>query len=221
MARTIKNVKNVIDKYNTIIFDFDGTLINSEPAHNEGHRIMLETLLGHKIPDFDSFVDSYIGKKDSIIFEEFKEYFNLSCDTATMFELKRNAVLDILLNDNDCMLKYIEDIFAAKNDKKFYILSNNHASFIEEILTHKGYRKYIDNIFCMEDMNMTKDVFLNDINSYIQGIDKSSLLICEDSVPFIKYLVEHGYDVLSVEHRFNRGSVSNAKYIIKDGFKGE
>ena len=109
MARSIKNVKNVIDKYNTIIFDFDGTLINSEPAHNEGHRIMLETLLGHKIPDFDSFVDSYIGKKDSIIFEEFKEYFNLSCDTATMFELKRNAVLDILLNDNDCMLKYIED----------------------------------------------------------------------------------------------------------------
>ena len=74
MARTIKNVKNIINKYDTIIFDFDGTLINSEPAHNLGHKIMLETLLGHQIPDFESFVDNYIGKKDSIIFEEFKEH---------------------------------------------------------------------------------------------------------------------------------------------------
>ena len=222
MARTIKNVKNVINKYNTVIFDFDGTLINSEPAHNLGHKIMLETLLGHQIPDFESFVDNYIGKKDSIIFEEFKDIFHLTCDTSTMFDLKRNAVLNILLNDPNSMNKYIEDIFSAKGNKKYYILSNNHKSFVEEVLEKKGYSKYIDAIFCMEDMSLTKDVFLDNIDTYISsGIDKENLLICEDSVPFIKYLVDSGYNVLSVEHRYNRGRVGNAKYIIKDGFIGE
>ena len=222
MARSIKNVKNVINKYDTIIFDFDGTLINSEPAHNLGHKIMLETLLGYEIPDFESFVDSYIGKKDSIIFEEFKEIFHLTCDTSTMFDLKRKAVLDILLNNPHSMNKYIEDMFAAKGNKSYYILSNNHKSFVDEVLEKKGYSKYIDAIFCMEDMSLTKDVFLDNVSSYIKGgVDKDTLLICEDSVPFIKYLVENGYNVLSVEHRYNKGQVSNAKYIIKDGFIGE
>ena len=106
--------------------------------------------------------------------------------------------------------------------KKYYILSNNHKSFVEEVLEKKGYSKYIDAIFCMEDMSLTKDVFLDNIDTYISsGIDKENLLICEDSVTFIKYLVDNGYNVLSVEHRYNRGRVGNAKYIIKDGFIGE
>ena len=222
MARSIKNVKNILNKYNTIIFDFDGTLINSEPAHNLGHKIMLETLLGYEISDFESFVDSYIGRKDSVIFEEFKEIFHLTCDTSIMFDLKRKAVLDLLLNNPHSMNKYIEDIFAAKDNKRYYILSNNHQSFVEEVLEKKGYSKYIDAIFCMEDMSLTKDVFLDNISTYIKGgVDKENLLICEDSVTFIKYLVDNGYNVLSIEHRYNRGQVNNAKYIIKDGFIGE
>ena len=221
MARKITNIKNVIKKYNTIIFDFDGTLINSEPAHNEGHRVMLETIIGKPIPNFKDFVEMYIGKRDSVIFEEFKEIFHLDCDTSLMFDLKRRAVLDILLNDDKCMLKYIDDIFSAKDNRRYYILSNNHKSFIEEILDKKGYCQYIDQIFCMEDMNTNKEYFLEHIDDYISDVDKSSLIICEDSVPFIKYLVDNGYDTLAVESEFNLGRVNNAKYIIKDGFEGE
>ena len=221
MARIIKNVKNLINKYDTVIFDFDGTLVNTEPAHNVGHKVMLETLVGHPIPDVEAFIEKYLYMRDSVIFDEFKKEFGLTCDTSLMFELKRNAVLDILLKDDSNTLKYLDDIYSIRNGHNYYILSNNHKSFIETVLEAKGYGDFAKNIFAMEDMNLTKDYFLEHIEDYIPSIDKDSLLICEDSEIFIQYLVEHGYDVLAIEGEFNKGKVNNARYIIKDGFKGE
>lgn len=219
MARKITNVKNVISKYSTIIFDFDGTLVNTEPAHNKGHKIMLETLVGHPIDNVEEIIESYLYLRDSIIFDDFIKIFSLQCDKSKMFELKRKAVLDILLNDDSNTLKYLDDIYSLRSEHRYYILSNNHKSFIEEVLASKGYSDFAIEIFAMEDMNLTKDYFLDHIDDYISGVDKDSLLICEDSESFIKYLVEHKYDVLAVEGEFNEGKVECAKYIIRDGFK--
>ena len=46
------------------IFDFDGTLINSEPFHKKAHNLVLNEILGKEIVLTDQMFSKYIGKSD-------------------------------------------------------------------------------------------------------------------------------------------------------------
>lgn len=59
------------------IFDFDGTLINSEPFHKKAHNLMLNEIFGKEIVLTDQMFSKYIGKSDIQIYDEYKLIFML------------------------------------------------------------------------------------------------------------------------------------------------
>lgn len=59
------------------IFDFDGTLINSEPFHKKAHNLVLNEILGKEIVLTDQMFSKYIGKSDIQIYDEYKLIFML------------------------------------------------------------------------------------------------------------------------------------------------
>ena len=66
------------NKYDTFIFDFDGTLINSEPYHKIAHSKVLSLILNRKVELTDEDFSRYIGKNDNEIFEMYKKDFNIT-----------------------------------------------------------------------------------------------------------------------------------------------
>lgn len=222
MAKIVKDISSVLDNFNVVVFDFDGTLVNSEPAHMHGHIVMLSTLLGHEIPNFISvFKSKYIGKRDSLLFDEFIKDFNVKADKDTMLKLKAEASLNKVLTDKDNMLTYIDELKKCKANKRYYILSNNNKHFIDKVLASKGYADMFDNIFAMENMGITKDYFMEHIGEYIKDVTLDNLIVFEDSITQVQYLVERGYHTVGVENMFNVDKLNSAEYIIKDGFKGD
>lgn len=59
------NVADMIEKlkdFEIYIFDFDGTLINSEPFHKKAHNLVLNEIFGKEIVLTDQMFSKYIGK---------------------------------------------------------------------------------------------------------------------------------------------------------------
>ena len=61
-----------LDNFDTLIFDFDGTLINSEPYHKVAHSKVLSMILNKEINLTDKQFERYVGKRDNEIFEMYK-----------------------------------------------------------------------------------------------------------------------------------------------------
>ena len=105
----------MIDKlknFDVYLFDFDGTLLNSEPYHKKAHNLVLNEILGRKIEFSDEMFSKYLGKSDNQIYDEYifslpkvgvkkdyflqnlKQYIDISNKKIVIFE-DSNSVLEL------------------------------------------------------------------------------------------------------------------------------
>ena len=61
---------------NVFIFDFDGTLLNSEPCHFLSHKKVIENLFPDKVFTTEDF-KKFVGRRDVDIFEEISTLGNI------------------------------------------------------------------------------------------------------------------------------------------------
>ncbi len=206
---------NELNSKDIIIFDFDGTLINSEPCHKEAHNVVLREYLHN--PSFsltEQDFARYMGKKDPEIFEMYKDDFHVEYDSQIAIAKKLTASKTMLIDSNTQIFDYFFDLAQNKGDKKFYIVSNQMQEFLMDILDQKGITKYFDKIYCLGSMNLTKQEFYQDPNKYIP-IKNKTVAMLEDSNESLLWGKQNGFLTVGVESDFNRGRLTNAEYIIK------
>ena len=116
-------------KIDTIIFDMDGVIVDSEPVHQENERALFREL-GLEISDEEH--SSYIGTSAMDAWKMIIEKHNLDKTPEELLVLGRNRYLDMLKSGNhvhlvdgsvtliDYMIESNNDIFA-----KSYILILN------------------------------------------------------------------------------------------------
>ena len=204
------NIKN----YDTLIFDFDGTLLDSEPHHKVAHSKVLSSILKKDINLTDKDFERYIGKRDIEIFEMYKQDFDVDFDSEKMINKKVETARNLLLDDKVKIFNYFFDLVKQKEDKKFYIVSNQHPNILFSVLKAKGIISYFDNVFCLPQMDVKKDYFYKNINKYISN--SKSIVVFEDDIKVLCFLNELGYDVVAIQNKMNCTTVDNKfKNIIK------
>ena len=204
----------LIEECDILIFDFDGTLINSEPYHKLAHDKIFSMLLKKDIHMTDEEFSQYIGKTDKQIYSIVKEKFNLDFDVDKAINKKVEIALNMVKEKDKKIFDYFFDVLKIKKNKDFYIVSNQHPYLLNELLKAKDIYKYFTKIYCLSEMQVRKDDFYNNIENYINIKDKK-VAVFEDSNNVIKQVKSMGFTGIGVETEINRGKLTDVDYLIK------
>jgi len=139
----LKDIKDQNPAMKAIIFDMDGTLINTEPLHAEVHKKVIEKLANKESPLSARELESiYKGLADNLVFEEFKndslieekyslEDFQKAKDEIIDQEIEELEIEDIMhLSIRDFIVEALEDglrvslVTASERDMTFKTLKS-------------------------------------------------------------------------------------------------
>ena len=197
-----------LSECDTFIFDFDGTLIDSEPYNKRAHSIVLSSMLNRNIVLSDKDYEKYMGKKDVEIYKIFKNDFGIDFDINEMVNKQAIVSRDFLLSDEVKVYNYFFELAKCKGNTKFYVVSNHHPIGLFPVLEKKGVIGYCDNVFCMSQMNVDKDYFYKNIKEFIPNARK--IVVFEDDAKILSLSKKLGYNVVAIQN------TSNAQFI--EGF---
>ena len=192
---------NSLKEFDTYIFDFDGTLINSEPYHKIAHGKILSLLLNKEINLTDEQYANYIGKTDKQIFSEYKRHFSLDFDAEKFAAKKAEMARDMLLSDEVKVFDYFYRLLAQKADSRYYIVSNAHAITLSALLDAKDIAKYFDEVFLLSEMGVGKEYFYANLKEFIPNAAKC--VVFEDNATILNYLIGIGVSAVAVCNDYN------------------
>lgn len=171
------------------VFDFDGTIANTEPLHWKAHQQLLSD---YGVTLTEQHIQSYIGKNDFQIFSAMEKDFNIDLgDKKELKEKRLKLFLDLVHETN---LKPFDKIAAdIKRDTENYILSCQAKFVIEQLLSEWSLLKYFKSIISLENSNESK---LDAIRSIEK---KENIVWFEDNIPLVNKAQRLGYNMVLVK----------------------
>ena len=204
--KKVDKILKLVQKSEIIIFDFDGTLINSEPCHLKAHNKVLKKLLGENFElTREVFVSRYCGKTDNEIFGVcYKKDFGIEYNTEEQKSNKIKFSNEFLADESVKIFDYFFELLKIKDNKKFYIVSNQDGDVLNFLLEKKHIKANFNKVFALPNIGVRKRDFLKNLDQYIPSKGKQVVLF-EDNLEILELAKELGFFVVGVETENNRG----------------
>ncbi len=209
----INEIIPILNKYKVILFDFDGTLMNTEPYHLLAHEKTFSKILNRPYKLSKAVFDRYIGKNDYTIFSMVKEDFGVDFNLDKIVNFKVDNALETLLNCDEKIYPYYEDLRSELKDVKFYILTNQAPKIVEQILISRGIYNDFENIFSLFETRMEKSEFIDNIQKFC-NCKKEEAVIFEDSATTLKTCKHKGLLTIGIQNPFNVGKITECDYFM-------
>jgi beta-phosphoglucomutase len=199
----------MIRELKTILFDFDGVVIDSEPLHAKAKKIILDR---YKINYPASIFDEFKGKTDKVFFDFVAETL---CDVSQSSELLQNskkAVLEEIISE----LKLIDGFWAffeKVKERKIQTALVSSTSLYSLALVDNLYHisGMFDLVITEVDTELHKpypDPYLKALEKLPAGIESS--LVIEDSPNGIISAKSAGCFVYGITSSFTRQTLLEA-----------
>ncbi len=207
-------------KLDAVIFDLDGTLIDSEPNYWEADRQFVERFGGTYDEEFrDECVG--MGSKNFVLM--IKEKFSLTQSVEELLELKNKLYLDVAQGRTQAfpeMVKLLKGF--AVQGMPMAVASESSVSLIELSLKETGLRDYFGpHLYSSEMVARSKpfpDVLLHAAKKL--GVLPHDVLVFEDSQHGVEAAKAARMKVCAVPHAWtpkNRASLVKADLLFKKG----
>ncbi|MFT5882682.1 MAG: beta-phosphoglucomutase-like phosphatase (HAD superfamily) [Crocinitomicaceae bacterium] len=184
--------------YKAVIFDLDGTLVDSLPAH---FQAWCEALAVNGAPK-DVFPEDVFysmgGRPTKDIVKEINGEFNLALDPVTISYSKRRAFLDLLhlVEVNEDVVGFAKSL---RGKIPMGIASGGSRKIVEATLKAVGLCELFDEVVTSDDVACGKpapDVFLNCAERL--NVAAGDCLVLEDAAPGIMAAQLAGMQVVTV-----------------------
>ena len=194
------------------LFDFDGTLINSEVYHKIAHEKTFSKLLNRELHlSPEEQIKLLLGKTDNEIYDTFKQEYNLDFSTKKAIKEKTNLVYT-MLKDLPIFDYFFEVIKNPANE--CFIVSNQQKSLLIKMLKEKRIIKYFSKIFCLSSMKVKKSYFYTNLDEFIK-INGRKIVVFEDSEEVLAFVKKLNYTTIGIENRITKGKLKHADYLIE------
>lgn len=191
----VSEITNICADKRAILFDMDGTILNSESLHFEA----ISQLTNHKSP---YTIDDLYGMADVDVYPLIKEFTDLGLDEFLEAKIQlmkiiipTSKVSSILLDD---IPKLVLQLKAA--GKKLALVTASEKETTYSLLRHCNLLQYFDIVIARQDTNKTKPdpaPYQHALN--MLGIKKEDAIIFEDSPTGIAAAIASGVKVIKVQ----------------------
>ncbi|MGX1563858.1 HAD family hydrolase [Streptomyces sp. NPDC055506] len=167
----------------SVIFDLDGTLVDSEPNYYEAGR---QTLAEHGVPGF-SWADHerYVGISTQETVADWKERYGLRAPVEELFTVKNRRYLELARNSTRAypeMREFVE--LLAAEDVPMAVASGSSPEAIQAVLSGTGLDAHLRTVVSADEVAHGKpapDVFLEAARRL--GADPAGCVVLEDAAP--------------------------------------
>ena len=140
----------------TVIFDMDGVIVDTEPVHSYAYFQHFEEL---NIEVTEEMFTSFMGNSTRNTFQKLKELFPIDHDVEDLIQRKRDLFNDAFDNKEDLELldgveKLIKDLH--QNGMQLILASSASKVTIERVFTRFGLHQYFTHIVSGEDFPKSK-----------------------------------------------------------------
>lgn len=166
-----------------VIFDFDGLLINSEPAWDIAYNLFLEK---HNVADKPEISDKMTGMGLVDAIRILKSELGISGDLDYLVNEYRQMFYKIFLKEKNTLMPGASEILIRAKEKRFVIAlaSGGHTKEkLIEILKLNRIYDYFSVIVSSDDVAVGKpapDIYIESMN--LLGLTREECLVFEDSV---------------------------------------
>ncbi|HAT6323385.1 TPA: HAD-IA family hydrolase [Legionella pneumophila subsp. pneumophila] len=226
MSIYLFNNVNQLRQYmiDTIIFDFDGVILNSEPMHFEAIAQVLNQS-GMSL-DYEEYMTHYLGLSDISIFPKILNDKGFTCSSTEILQfIERKVTIYNELIENSEQLPMIPDldwflVRAAKQYGKIGICSGSNRHSIIKILGKIHYGRlaqYFTTIVSSEDVSLGKP----SPEGYLLAASRlqsnpENCLVIEDSEHGVAAAKAGGMLVAGLLTTLSRDQLANADMIVHD-----
>jgi len=163
-----------------VIFDLDGTLIDSEENYYEADRRLLKE---YGIDFTLEMKKEYIGSGNLEMMRKIKRLYKINDTVETLLRKKNSYYIEIARKNTRVypeMLKFLK--LLKKSNYPLAVASGSSPEILEELLTITGLKEYFSAIVSAEDVQRGKpapDIFLESARSL--NIPPENCVVIEDS----------------------------------------
>lgn len=212
--KTIDEIEPFLINKQIAIFDFDGTIANTEIYHLKSYCLCLKNIYNINLDD--KTFKKFLGHKEIDIYKMIENDFNIKIDYEYFMKKRTEYFFSLIKNNNLKPNKFFID-FVNKYKNDIYLLTSQRKEIIEKIFKYLNIDKYFkeeNRLYTTKGFTKTQvfdhpEIFLNSKN-----VNKDNIVIFED----VKYIIDEaqnkGYTVISILHNLNSHIIDNANLII-------